>query len=288
MKKPLLFCIILMATVFSTDVMAQLKVIYPNVNRQGKDLFGYSALKLALENSGKDFDLRVTQAGVNDTRIRRMLRSKTISIADFGTSAEFEQEFCPIYFPIDLGLNGWRIFLIHKENRSLFAQINTVEGLRTKTAGQGIGWADVEILENAGLKVVTSSHIENLIGMVEAKHFDYFPLGANEAHSLLDTYSQQGPNVVVEPTLLLIYPFGRLFFVHKDNKELHDTVQIGLIKSFENGSFWELFQSHPSNHALFVKANLKNRNQILIDNPHMTKAFKKIPQKYFSNLSMLD
>ena len=138
------------------------------------------------------------------------------------------------------------------------------------------------------MEVVTSSHIENLIRMVEAKRIDYFPLGANEAHSLLDTYSEKGPNVVVEPTLLLIYPFGRLFFVHKENKELHDIVQTGLIKSFENGSFWELFQSHPSNHALFVKANLKYRYQILIDNPLMTEAFKKIPQEYFFKLSMLD
>ena len=288
MKKARLFCMVLMATVFSTNVMAQLKVVYPNVNKQGEDMFGYSALKLALENSGKDFDLHVTEAGVNDARIRRMLRSKEISIADFGTSAEFEQEFCPIYFPIDLGLNGWRVFLIHKEDRSLFAKINTIEGLRTKRAGQGIGWSDVEILENAGLEVVTSSHIENLIKMVEARRFDYFPLGANEAHSLLDTHSKESPNVVVEPTLLLIYPFGRLFFVHEDNKELHDTVEMGLIRSFENGSFWNLFKSHPSNHALFVKANLKDRNQILIDNPHMTEAFKRIPQKYFFNLRMLD
>jgi len=251
-------------------------------------MFGYSALKLALENSGKDFELHITEAGVNDARIRRMLRSKEISIADFGTSAEFEQEFYPIYFPIDLGLNGWRIFLIHKESRSQFEKINSIERLRTKKSGQGIGWADVEILENAGLEVVKSSHIENLIRMVEGKRFDFFPLGANEAHSLLDAYSEENPNVIVEPTLLLIYPFGRLFFVHKENKELHDTVQTGLIKSFENGSFWELFQSHPSNQALFEKANLKYRNQILIDNPHMTEEFKKIPQKYFFTLRMLD
>ena len=126
MKKICLFCLILMATVFSTNVMAQMKVIYPNVNKQGENMFGYSALKLALENSGKDFELHITEAGVNDARIRRMLRSKEISIADFGTSAEFEQEFYPIYFPIDLGLNGWRIFLIHKESRSQFEKINSI------------------------------------------------------------------------------------------------------------------------------------------------------------------
>lgn len=286
MKKIIMFALI--ATVFSTSALAQLTVIYPNVNKQGKSLFGYAALKLALENSGRDFDLQISKSEPNDARIRKMLKDKIISIADFGTSSEFEKEFSPVYFPIDLGLNGWRIFLIHKDNQTQFARINTIEDLKTKTAGQGIGWSDVDILKNAGLNVVTAPHIDNIIKMTNRKRFDFFPLGANEAHSLLEPYSKRDPDVIVEPKLLLIYPFGRLFFVHKDNKELHDAVQTGLHKSFKNGSFWKLFKSHKSNNAIFTKANLKSRKQILIDNPNMTDEFKKIPKDHFFNLNMLD
>jgi hypothetical protein len=217
-----------------------------------------------------------------------MLEQKKISISDFGTNPEFEQELLPIYFPIDLGLNGWRIFLIHRENQPQFAEIKTIEDLITKKAGQGVGWSDIKILENAGLEVQTGSHISNLIAMTNAKRFDYFPLGANEVHYLLETYKKQGFNVVVEQKNLLIYPFGRLFFVHKNNVELHDAVKIGLVKSFENGSFLKLFKSHKSNRALFTNANLKSRTQIFIENPQMTKEFKKIPKKYFFTVSMLD
>jgi len=265
-----------------------MKIIYPNVNQFGKESFGYAVLKLALESSGKDFDLNVSRTIVNNARIRKMINQKMISIADFGTSAEFEQELLPIYFPIDLGLNGWRIFLIHKDKQSEFAKIKTIEGLKKMTAGQGNYWSDVKILENAGLKVYQAPSLTSLFRMTEKNRFDYFPLGANEVHSLLEQFRENCPNVIVEHKLLLIYPFGRLFFVHKNNRELHDAVYSGLVKAFDNGSLWKLFKSHKSNKAIFTKANLKDRKQIFIKNPHMTTAFKKIPKKYFFQLNMLD
>jgi len=288
MKKVFIFSLLFFATASTNNIFGKLNVIYPNVNEAGKQLFGFSVLKLALENSGKSYDLNVSMHRANDLRIRALIKQKKISISDFGTSREFEQEFLPVYFPIDLGLNGWRIFLIHKDRQSLFANIKTIEELRKMGAGQGLGWSDVKILENSGLKVYQAPHINNLFKMLEAKRFDYFPLGANEVNSLFDQYRKYCPNVMVEKDILLIYPFGRLFFVHKNNKALHDAVYTGLQKSFENGSFLSLFKSHKSNSAIFTKANLKTRKQILINNPHMTNKFKKIPKKYFFNLNMLD
>jgi hypothetical protein len=282
-----LFLIVIL-TVFVNNSNAQMKIIYPNVNEVGKKSFGYAVLKLALDSSGEDFDLNVSRTRVNNARIRKMIHQKIISIADFGTGAEFEQELLPIYFPIDLGLNGWRIFLIHKDKQSEFAKIKTIAGLKKMTAGQGNLWSDVKILENAGLKVYQVSSLTSLFRMTEKKRFDYFPLGANEVHSLLDQFQENCPNVIVEHNLLLIYPFGRLFFVHKDNRKLHDAVYSGLIKAFENGSLWKVFKSHASNKAIFTKANLKHRKQIFIKNPHMTTAFKKIPKKFFFQLNMLD
>lgn len=289
MKKKFLFhlAFIFAFIVFSNNTFAKLKVVYPNVNEAGEELFGYAVLKLALENSGKDFELNVSKVRVNNDRIRVMIKQKRISISDFGTSPEYEQELLPIYFPIDMGLNGWRIFLIHNDQQSKFSKIKTIEDLRKNIAGQEVGWSDVEILEEAGLKVQKASHITSLFRMTEGKRFDYFPLGVNEVHSLLEGYRKYSPNVIVEQKILLIYPFGRLFFVNKDNQELHDAVKTGLVKSFENGSFWKLFKSHKSNAAIFTKSHLKKRIQILIDNPNITEEFKKIPKKYFFRLDML-
>jgi len=281
-----LFYLILVA--FSNHASAQLNVIYPNVNGIGEHTFGYAVLQLALENSGRNFTLKVSNVDVNNARIRIMLQQNKISISDFGTSPEYEQDLLPIYFPIDMGLNGWRIFLIHRDAQFQFENIGTIEDLRKKSLGQGLGWSDIEVLENAGLNVEQAPNLTNLFKMTENKRFDCFPLGANEVHSLLDRYQKFSPNVIVEPKVLLIYPFGRLFFVDKENQELHDAVFTGLVRSFENGSFWKLFKSHESNKATFTSANLKGRQQIFIDNPRLTQAFKKIPKKYFFSLDMLD
>ncbi len=273
---------------FTNIAMAQLKVIYPNVNQLGKDAFGFAALKLALEHSGQEFDLSVYQGVTNNARLRKLMKQGWISISDFGTSKEYETELMPIYFPIDLGLNGWRIFLVHQDQASQFDHINNISQLATLTAGQGLGWADTQILERAGLPVIKAALINLLMKMTEHGRFDYFPLGANEAHSLLQANKPLAPSVIVEEKLLLIYPFGRLFFVSKNNQALHDAVKLGLERSFENGSFWALFKSHPSNQGLFNKANLHKRTQIVIDNPYLTDEFKKIPKKYFFNLDMLN
>ncbi len=279
--------VIFLLTIFASSAFAQLKVIYPNVNGVGEKLFGYAALRLALEHSGQEFTLEMSKSVVNDARIRQMLEQGQISISDFGTSQEFEQELLPIYFPIDLGISGWRIFLIHQDNQLLFSKIKTINDLRIMIAGQGTGWSDVQILEVAGLEVRTPAHISHLFAMTNAKRFDYFPLGANEAHSLLEMFKSKGPNVIIEKNILLVYPFGRLFFVNKSNTELRDAVELGLQRAFENGKFLKLFKSHESNKAIFSMDNLSSRIKITIDNPNISMAFKAIPKKYFLDLEMI-
>jgi hypothetical protein len=288
MKKHGFVLMLLIVAAWRTDSVARMKVVYPNLHGLGRSLLGYATLKIALEHSGTDFDLQLTDESVNDSRARAMLAAGQISIVDFGTSRKFEEQFLPVYFPIDLGLNGWRVFIIHRDNQKRFAAIETIGDLQKMTAGQGVGWADVNILENAGLRVDTAPNLDNLFRMVEAKRFDYFPLNADRAHSLFDRYRELRPNALVDSQILLIYPFGRLFFVHPDNRKLHDTVKRGLVKALESGRYWAWYKSRPRSRGLFNRARLKHRRQIIIDNPGLSEGFKAIPQKYFFNLGMLD
>ncbi|NRD75456.1 transporter substrate-binding domain-containing protein [Shewanella sp. VB17] len=290
MKLMVIYLFLSVIWCFSPRVaVAKLMVVYPNVNGDGINLFGYAALKLALEKSGVDFELVVSDYAVNTLRIRKLIKDSKISISDFGTSQDFEDEFLPIYIPIDLGLNGWRIFVINRESQLVFDQIKTIESLADKVAGQGIGWPDADILRSADLPVVEAPDLINLFKMVNNHRFDYFPLGANEAHYLLETYKNKEKldNLIVEKNIVLIYPFGRLFFVKKNNIELYDAVRKGLVKSFSDGSFFKLFRHHKSNKSLFEKANLSDRIQINIGNSNMSEEFKRIPEKYFFNLNML-
>lgn len=80
---------------------------------------------------------------------------------------------------------------------------------------------------------------------------------------------------------MVIYPFARLFFVDKDNNELFNAVSKGLEIAFEDGSFIELFKSHPSNKGLIELAELDQRTRLYIENPIQGNVLDDIPDKYF-------
>jgi hypothetical protein len=258
-----------------------LNVVYPNVNGLGQDGFGFRVLRLALQKSGEPFELTFDQQSSNNERIRLRLAQNKVSIADFGTSREFEEIYRAIYFPIDLGLNGWRIFLINR--KGAFRPDNTwgLSELLAYKAGQGAGWSDVRVLRDAGLSVEEVPDFENLFKMLALNRFDYFPLGANEVHFLKELYDQEAPGLEVEEDLLLIYPFARFFFVHKDNEALHDAVYLGLTRAFEDGSLKALYTQETAMQNFLLKSDLLNRKKILIENRYLTIEFQKIDTKYF-------
>lgn len=270
------FCAMLLAC---GALAAPLKVVYPRVVANGEDAFGYRVLKLALDESGVDYRLRLTDNVMNHQRARQMIRDGRASVFDFGTSVTFEKEFLPIYFPIDEGLNGWRLFVIKQSRQPAFDNVQNLADLRKLVAGQG-PWADTDVLEASGIRVITAP-FSSLFKMVDAGRFDFFPLGVNEVYSLLEQYSPASPGLVVERHLVLIYPFGRLFFVHKGNQYLHDVIEKGLENAWADGSFQRLFNNDPSFRQALQKAHLRDRVHIRIPNPFLTDRFREIPKKYF-------
>ena len=52
-------------------------------------------------------------------------------------------------------------FHVHKKNTAKFAAVKNITNLQQYVAGQGLGWGDIAILENAGIKVVKASRIQS-------------------------------------------------------------------------------------------------------------------------------
>ncbi|MDN3612709.1 hypothetical protein QWZ16_24360 [Vibrio ostreicida] len=59
--------------------------------------------------------------------------------------------------------------------------------------------------------MTTAPRIETLIQMIGGKRFDLFPLGANEVYQFLETYRGNQPDIVVDDSIVLIYPYGVSF-----------------------------------------------------------------------------
>jgi hypothetical protein len=264
---------------------APISVTYPNLNGNGLNNLGYRMLELALSRCGKPYTLAMHSQPVNDERARAMLRHGDIDVVDFGSGVEFEKAFNAIYFPIDRGLLGHRISLIHYTLQNEFSRISNLNQLCRYRAGQGVGWSNNVIMQAAGIPVVTGPTLESLFPMLEAKRFDYLPLGLNEVYGFSEQYGDFAPSVVVDDHLLLVYRFARLFYVRPGHDELHALVRNGLQTAFAEGSFQKLLNSDPSVRRAVIRAKLNQRTTILIDNPLLTDAFLTIPDAYYFKAS---
>lgn len=270
---------LLLALWWPLQAVAALNVVYPAIEERAGDSYGYKMLKLALDKSGIPYQLSVSPGKMNQERARKALEDGTISIFDTGTSREFEQRFQAVYFPIDRGLSGYRLFIISQKLAPQFAAVKTLADLRKRSAGQGPGWADTRILQRAGIAVMTAE-FASLFRMVDLMRFDFYPLGVEEIYGLFERFQPVMPNSMIEPTLALHYPFGRLFFVRKGNKVLHDAVQAGLEKAFADGSLQALLEADELFKSV-ARADLAHRTIIELSNPYLSEQFRSMPAHYF-------
>lgn len=181
-------------------------------------------------------------------------------------SLEGALNFIP--FPVDLGILGYRVCFISSKLKATFPQIRDIEDLKPFTIGQGTGWPDVNVLEEAGLKVVTSPKYENLFSMVEKNRFDLFCRGVNELQPEWDKYGKNHPDLAIEESFVLFYPFPRFFWTHEDNGDAMDRISRGLILAYEDDSIVELWNRFNLDNVKF--AALGSRAVIELDNPDVT------------------
>lgn len=278
MKNHSIFFVILL---FSINIYSKTIVTYPNIHGLGTDSFGYDVLKLALSKINNDYEVKLAYIPVNAQRAEESLENEAVSVIDGGISSNVANKFDIIYKPIDMGLLGWRLFIINKIYESDFAKIKTLKQLKKMKAGQGQSWSDIDILENSEIAVVTAPHLDSLLKMVEKGRFNFLPLGVNEVYGLLNNFAPNNKILTVEKTLVLVYPFGRFFYVKKGNKKLYDDISHGLDIAFEDRSFQKLIFNHPFFKEGLEKANLKNRTIIKINNPYMPNEFWDINPKWW-------
>ena len=192
-----------------------------------------------------------------------------INVIARATDRELEARFQPIRIPIDRGLMGMRLLLVRKADLHRFAAVRTLEDLRRLSAGQAAGWVDAEVLVAAGISVVETQRPENLMGMLEAGRFDFFPRAVDEAAREYDANRKARPGIVIEPTLMLRYPLPRYFFVRRDAEgdKLAARISEGMEKMVRDGSLAALFRQHKG--PLVERAHIPKRRIIELPNPDL-------------------
>lgn len=259
-----------------------LVVRYPQEEgRVIEDGYPFALLRLALERSGVPVDLRPAKTSMPEARQRFALeRGEDLDVAWFGTSSEFERRLRPIYIPIDRGLLGWRLAIIRAVDQPVFSAVQTLDDLRALVAMQGTGWSDVEILSANGLEVQTADY-SLLFRMLANGRGDFFPRGVTEAFAEVERFADDAPGIAVERSLVVRYPFGKLFFVRSTNDDLAAALEAGLEAVQADGSFEALFRTHPDNAVALAAADLASRRILDIENPLLSDRMRSIPQQFF-------
>jgi len=221
-------------------------------------------IELTLSKSSSQFPAKsMTVINVKNTthgRSLKLLEKGYVDVFWAGTNIDREQRFIPIRMPLFLGLLGYRVSIIHKDNLEKFNQLVTTPDLLKKfTACQGQHWPDSDILEENGFKVARIARFDLMFKMLNVKRCDYFPRAIFEGYSELATAREQYPDLMMFDEVILHYPFPLYFFIHKNNQALADQIEFGLQQAIMDGSLMAMMKSHTLSKDLFPLSKWKKR-----------------------------
>lgn len=197
---------------------------------------------------------------ITQNRGMQLLQTGGIDVIALGTNVEREAKMLPIKIDILRGIVGFRLFVIRAADQARIARMDEQALRKQLTFGLNSQWADLPIMRDNGFTVETSASYENLFGMLVAKRFDAFPRGLNEASRELGERKQAYPQLAVEQTKALYFPYPVYFWVNKDNTALAQRIERGLKASLADGSFRKLFETY---HAAEIAQLAKEKRLVV-------------------------
>jgi hypothetical protein len=227
--------------------------------------YRWQLLALALAHTGgAPVQLRAYREDVSQNRAMELLHDHAIDVIALGVSPERMSRLLPVRIDILRGILGYRILFVRADEQSKIKAMDDERLRRNLLFGMGAQWADVPIMQSNGFRVETSPGYENLFDMLEAGRFDAFARGLNEINREAVSVLPKYPNLVVESSKALYYPYPVYFFVNRENVSLARRIELGLKLALADGSFRRLFlQDHGRDIAL---QHLKLRHVICLRN----------------------
>lgn len=180
----------------------------------------------------------------------------------------WEEKLIPIRIPLRKGIQGYRLFLINRQDQERLSQVRSLEELKAIPTGTGVQWSTYLILRKAGFNVVPGETHARLFDMLKVRRFVTFGRGMNEIFGELERFGPDNPDLAIEQTLVLFVPLPTYFFVSPARPELASRVRQGLEEMLADGSFDAHFlEYHQSD---IDRARLKHRKIFTIENPNLS------------------
>jgi hypothetical protein len=211
------------------------------------------------------FKFLTTAPVLNTIQAMKQIKTgKILNVFIALTTPDWELYSIPIRIPIRKGLLSYRLLLIHKDDLGLYANIKTLEQLKSLTVGLQLGWTTRLIMEKSGFDIITGTSYDGLFHMLNNKRFHYIPRGVNEIYGEIEARESNLHNLMIEPNLALYINSPTYIFVSKKYPELAKRLEIGMERMVENGTLDRLFTEYYNDNI--QKADLKTRHIIEIPN----------------------
>ncbi|PCI62978.1 MAG: hypothetical protein COB35_01935 [Gammaproteobacteria bacterium] len=213
--------------------------------------------------------------------LKELIKGEKLDVFWLGTDKARENELRAIKVPLEMGLMGFRKFIIRKDKLALFEKVTTLKQLQKLVACQGTHWPDTQILHAADLPVLSSPVYENLFLQVNFGRCDYFPRGIHEGAAEIKQRKKIYSDLMIYNNLILHYPFTVYFFVNKNNEKLAQWIEDGLKIAIDDGSFDHHIKTHPLTAHVFPLSKWMGVPIIEIDNPELSKDTNFHDPKYW-------
>lgn len=261
---------LILALIISGGAVAKTTIVHPKSNDPKENLI-LKILQLAISKSGKSgkYTYEEFSEVITEARMVSMVDDGSMSVMWAGTQRKYEEDMLPIRIPVLKGMLGHRIFIIRKGDQTKFDRVSTLSQLQEIPLGQGRSWGDTVVLKHSNLKVIAPVKYESLFYMLEGGRFDFFPRALHEPWS--EVSSRPELNLTIEEKILLIYPFAMYFFVGPEERVLANDIERGFRRAIEDGSFDQLFFSHPMIKDALELSNLSDRIIFRLPNPNMSR-----------------
>ncbi|MDO3388674.1 diguanylate cyclase [Gilvimarinus sp. SDUM040013] len=235
----------------------------------GNARYAINMIKLALDTVGTEYDLKISDGTLTSARQQQDTEEGVMDIMWAATTDDIEQRLLPIRIPLYKGLLGHRVFIIHKENRNLFADVSEFDQLKNFVFGQGKGWPDTDIMRHNGLEVETGTY-EGLFLMADGQRFHAFPRGVNEPWGEIEQRPQL--DLTVDQNLMFVYRMPFYLFVSPKRPEVAQAIENGLMQAINNGAFDALMMQDPMVQMVIARGNMSERTVFELDNPSLPAA----------------
>ena len=259
--------------------------------RPGQDQhdFRYRLLKLVLERSGKPFVLGFSAAvQPQDEAIAALAEGQTavrrnplrLSVGVYGAGPDLNRRLRAVPIPVMGGMFGLRAGWTNQASLAELETIRNLQDLQRIVLVQGLGWSDVEIFDRAGLRTYTARS-EKLLRLVNDNRVQLFPRAVTELEAEDSVIRSTYPQMLLDPHLLIVYPFAGFFYVAPENTVLADAIESGFERVIADGSYQRLVEQSIMTPWLRRQLKLRSRSILVLQNPEAAEVLADVNPEHW-------